>query len=275
MSTHNQIDLEAQKKPDELEREIDQKRAEIGNIVQALENKLSPGELIDTALGYVKGGSGEFFNNLSTTVKANPVPTVLTSIGLIWLMAGQNRQPHANVTTTRYATGANGSTGPSMGDKLSAKAHDVKADLHQQSTSIKDKASSMTQSVSESLGSAKARATDSGRQASATLRNSADRAQGGFDQLLREQPLAIGAIGIAIGALIAAAVPATRREDEMLGEASDRVKGQLRQKAEEGYQMAAAKGEQVVDKVKQDVSSTDGNRSSATAGSNESSSARM
>lgn len=275
MSTHNQIDVEAQKNPDELEREIDQKRAEIGNIVQALESKLSPGELIDTALGYVKGGSGEFFSNLSTTVKANPVPTVLTSIGLIWLMAGQNRQPHANVTTTRYSAGSAGPTGPSMGEKLSAKSHDVKAEFNQQTASMKEKASSMTQSVSETLGSARSRASDTSRQASASLRDGADRARGGFDQLLREQPLALGAIGIAIGALIAAAVPSTRREDEMLGEASDRVTGQLRQKAEEGYQMVAAKGEELVDHVKQDVSSVEGDRTNTNPGNAAGTSARM
>ncbi len=50
MSTGNQINVEAQKDPAELEREIDQKRADIGNIVHALESKLSPGELIDTPL---------------------------------------------------------------------------------------------------------------------------------------------------------------------------------------------------------------------------------
>ncbi|HAN52132.1 MAG TPA: hypothetical protein DCQ75_03590, partial [Pseudomonas sp.] len=93
MSTHNQIDLEAQKDPSTLEREIDQQRAEIGNIVHALESKLSPGQMIDTALGYAKGGGGEFLHNLSDTVKANPVPTLLTGIGLVWLMAGQNRRP--------------------------------------------------------------------------------------------------------------------------------------------------------------------------------------
>ena len=27
------------------------------------------------------------------TVKANPVPTLLTSVGLVWLMTGQNRRP--------------------------------------------------------------------------------------------------------------------------------------------------------------------------------------
>ncbi|TCD20417.1 DUF3618 domain-containing protein [Pseudomonas sp. IC_126] len=243
MSTRNQIDAEAQKDPAELEREIDQQRAEIGNIVHALESKLSPGELIDTALGYVKGGGGEFFSNLSNTVKANPVPTVLTSIGLLWMMAGQNRQPHSNVTTTSYGA----STGPSMGEKLSAKAAGVK----QQGASIKDKASQMSHNMSESLGNARTRASDSGRHASERLRGGADRARGGFNQLLQEQPLALGAIGIALGALLAASVPPTRREDEMLGEASDRMTDKLRHKAEEGYQKISAKGEEVAAQVKQ------------------------
>lgn len=254
MSTRNQIDAEAQKDPEELEREIDQTRAEIGNIVHALENKLSPSELIDTALGYVKGGGGEFFSNLSNTVKANPVPTVLTSIGLIWLIAGQNRQPHSNVTSTGYNAG---STGPSMGEKLSAKTEGIK----QQGESLKEKASQMTHSVSESLGNACARASDSGHQASTRLRGGADWARGGFSQLLQEQPLALGAIGIALGALIAAAVPPSRREDEMLGEASDRMTDQLRHKAEEGYEKVSAKTEEVANQVKKDMSNTEGNHS--------------
>ncbi|MCQ4306664.1 DUF3618 domain-containing protein [Pseudomonas stutzeri] len=266
MSTRNQIDAEAQKDPAELEREIDQTRAEIGNIVHALESKLSPGELIDTALGYVKGGGGEFFSNLSNTVKANPVPTVLTSIGLLWMMAGQNRQPHSNVTTSSYG---GTSTGPSMGEKLSAKTAGIK----QQSASLKDKASQMSHNVSESLGNARTRASDSGRHASERLRGGADRARGGFNQLLQEQPLALGAIGIALGALLAASVPPTRREDEMLGEASDRMTDNLRHKAEEGYQKISAKGEEVAAQVKQQSAehgeATRSNSSSAsTTGSN-------
>ncbi|AHL74698.1 hypothetical protein CH92_06130 [Stutzerimonas stutzeri] len=260
MSTRDQIDAEAQKDPAELEREIDQQRAEIGNIVHALENKLSPGELIDTALGYVKGGGGEFFANLSNTVKANPVPTVLTSVGLLWMMAGQNRQPHSNVTTNSYGAG---STGPSMSEKLSAKT----AGLKEQGAGIKDKASQMTHSVSESLGNARARASDSKRHASERLRGGADRARGGFNQLLQEQPLALGAIGIALGALLAASVPPTRREDEALGEMSDRMTDKLRHKAEEGYQKVSAKGEEVAEQVKQSANNGEANRSPSSTAS--------
>jgi len=41
--------------------------------------------------------------------------------------------------------------------------------------------------------------------------------------MLNEQPLVLGAVGVALGAAIAAAVPRTRAEDEWLGEASDRL----------------------------------------------------
>ncbi len=240
MSTHNQVDVEAQKDPDTLEREIDQQRAEIGNIVHALESKLSPGQMIDTALGYAKGGGGEFLHNLTDTVKANPVPTLLTSIGLVWLMAGQNRRPD-------YRDSA--STGPSMTDKLAAKASGLK----QQGTGIKEKAAQMSHSASSSLGNARHRVGDSSRHAAESLRHTADRARGGFTQLLNEQPLALGAMGIALGALLAASVPPTRREDELMGQKSDELTGKIKDKAREGYAMASAEGEQLAGQVKHDL----------------------
>jgi len=240
MSTHNQVDVEAQKDPDTLEREIDQQRAEIGNIVHALESKLSPGQMIDTALGYAKGGGGEFLHNLTDTVKANPVPTLLTSIGLVWLMAGQNRRPDYSDSP---------STGPSMTDKLAAKASGLK----QQGTGIKDKAAQMSHSASSSLGNARHRVGDSSRHAAESLRHTADRARGGFTQLLNEQPLALGAMGIALGALLAASVPPTRREDELMGQKSDELTGKIKDKAREGYAMASAEGEQLAGQVKHDL----------------------
>lgn len=245
MSTGNQINVEAQKDPAELEREIDQKRAEIGDIVHALENKLSPGELIDTALGYVKGGGGEFFSNLCNTAKANPVPTVLTSIGLIWLMAGQNRQPPAYT-----------STGPSLTDKLSSKASGLK----QQGNDLRDKTSQMGHDMSASLAEARHRVSDTSRQTADKLRQQSERARGGFNHLLNEQPLALGAIGIALGALLAASVPPTRREDELLGQASDSMTDSLRHKAEEGYRKVTDMGQEVASEVKHEIERNDTSR---------------
>jgi hypothetical protein len=49
------------------------------------------------------------------------------------------------------------------------------------------------------------------------------RAKEGMLRSLEQQPLVLGAIGLAIGAAIGAALPATETEDELLGEARDKA----------------------------------------------------
>ena len=56
-----------------------------------------------------------------------------------------------------------------------------------------------------------------------------DTVRSNLSDLFRAQPLALGAIGIAIGAGIAAALPATEIEAEYLGETSDTVKAKAAQ----------------------------------------------
>ena len=51
-----------------------------------------------------------------------------------------------------------------------------------------------------------------------------DTARDNLTELFRAQPLALGAIGLAIGAGIAAALPSTALENTYLGEASETVK---------------------------------------------------
>jgi hypothetical protein len=68
-------------------------------------------------------------------------------------------------------------------------------------------------------------------------------------ELFRAQPLALGAIGLAIGAGIAAALPATEIEAEYLGEASDSFKEQAVDFASEQATRAATVAEDVVTAV--------------------------
>ncbi|MDQ2694400.1 MAG: DUF3618 domain-containing protein, partial [Pseudomonadota bacterium] len=75
--------------PDEIERDIEQTRAEMDYTLTALEHKLSPSQFMDQAMSYLRGGSGEaneFATNLGRTIKNNPLPVTLLGIGLAWLM---------------------------------------------------------------------------------------------------------------------------------------------------------------------------------------------
>jgi hypothetical protein len=66
-----------------------------------------------------------------------------------------------------------------------------------------------------------------------------DTVSSNLSDIFRAQPLALGAIGIAIGAGIAAALPSSEVEATYLGETSDTVKAKAAEFATEGVDRAA------------------------------------
>jgi len=184
------------KRPAEILAEIDHTRHEMDRTLSAIEHRLTPGQLMDQGLDYLRhSGANEFVQNLGGTAKQNPVPLALVGVGLAWLMAlgRQPAQSHSSVSTS----------------------------------GIRDKASGAMQSASETLSSAKERMTgsvDSLRQRAGGITDSTrqqwQRARGGIDHLVNEQPLALGAIGLAIGAVLGAAAPRTRAEEQVMGDAA-------------------------------------------------------
>lgn len=73
---------------EELEREIAADRRRIEERMDAIQAKMSPGQLLDEALSYAKAsGGGEYVANLGSAMKTNPVPVALMGISMAWLMA--------------------------------------------------------------------------------------------------------------------------------------------------------------------------------------------
>jgi ElaB/YqjD/DUF883 family membrane-anchored ribosome-binding protein len=63
-------------------------------------------------------------------------------------------------------------------------------------------------------------------------------ARQGLGWLMREQPLVLGAIGVALGAAIGSLIPATRAEDRLMGETRDAAAGRAQAAVQEGYEKA-------------------------------------
>jgi len=80
-----------------------------------------------------------------------------------------------------------------------------------------------------------------------------DTVRSNLSDVFRVQPLALGAIGIAIGAGIAAAVPATQLETDYLGETSDTVKAKAAEFAAEQANRVTMVAENVVDAVTEEA----------------------
>ena len=82
--------------PDRIERDLDQTRSRLGSHLSELQERLSPGQVIDDAMAYFRGSEGaDFGRNLLDSVRANPLPAALTGIGLAWLMASGSRPASA------------------------------------------------------------------------------------------------------------------------------------------------------------------------------------
>ena len=228
-STADRIDAESHKDPARLEREIDQQREDINHIVDALENKLSPGQMFDRLMHFGKGNGREFAQNISQAVKANPVPALLTSVGLLWLYASRNEPaPSPGMGRSNYVgAGPDGSDGEGMMDRarnLGEEVSDtVSSTWNQARSRVSDTASQMA---------------DTAQGARASLQQQKDRAMQGYNHLLRDNPLALGAIGIAVGALLGAALPTTEPENRLMGEASDDLADKARQAVQSGADKA-------------------------------------
>ena len=72
--------------PAELEREVRESRADVERTLDAIQDRLSPGQLVDQMSHYLRDNGGEFARNFGDTVRQNPVPVVLVGVGLAWMM---------------------------------------------------------------------------------------------------------------------------------------------------------------------------------------------
>ncbi|TDV58275.1 uncharacterized protein DUF3618 [Pseudomonas graminis] len=248
--------------PDAIERNIDARRANIENLVDALESKLSPGQLIDQALTFTKENGGEFFGNLGTSIRNNPMPMLLTTVGISWLMLGQNQKPSAG------SGGSGASMLGQLGEKLSGAAHSVteafsgatdhaRESAHQAS----DKVGHLGESASQTLDDLKQQAGEKAAAMKDTLSSTAGDAQeallrqsrnvqGTFQYLLREQPLALAAMGIALGAALGAALPSTEKEDKAFGKASDNLTQKAKATVSETWETVSDAGRNMADDLK-------------------------
>lgn len=223
-----------EKRPEEILAEIDRTRDEMDRTLSAIEHRLTPGQLVDQGLDYLRhSGAAEYVQNLGGTAKQNPLPIALAAIGIGWLMA-LGRQP------AQQSYGATSESG-----------------LREGIGSMRNKASSAMQSTSDSLSSAKDRVTgsiSSMRDRAGQMTDSAkyqwERARGGVDYLVHEQPLALGAIGLAVGAVLAAMAPRTQKEEELMGEASR----SLMEKAKETGVQQLEKAQETVKQVVENAS---------------------
>lgn len=246
------VRTEARKDPDQLAREIDTTRANLGQTLDALQARLSPGQLLDEAMRTFRGPAGEFAHNLGTQVRNNPLPVALIGAGIAWLMTSQRAGATASSSTYEFSSGDYASTeqsaaGGGLRESVKEKAQAARERVSQAGSSVASAAGGIAQRVS----SAAHRVGGAAGSAAGSARAVATRAGEGFGRMMDEQPLVLAALGVAVGAAIGAMLPASEREDRLLGEASDRAKERAKALGAEGYEMARERVQEGAETVRQ------------------------
>jgi ElaB/YqjD/DUF883 family membrane-anchored ribosome-binding protein len=89
--------------PEQIERDINELRAQISDTLDAVQQKLSPGQLLDQALTYARDG-GAVAADIGRGMRDNPVPAAIFGISLGWLWyTGSRSERKAEETRERVS----------------------------------------------------------------------------------------------------------------------------------------------------------------------------
>lgn len=215
------------KSTEELEREADATRADIDRTLDELQERLSPGELVDQALRGLRGsGASAFFGNLGRTVRDNPIPVALVGTGVAWLMASGPDGHHATHAHVDEGLGEGGD-----GEGRLRRAADAASEGAE---SLRHRAGA----VAARGRSAAEGARQKGHELQERARSRAAGARRRWDRMVDEQPFLLGFLGFAAGAALASALPPTEVEDEWMGHVGDEVRAGAAEKARETAEKA-------------------------------------
>jgi ElaB/YqjD/DUF883 family membrane-anchored ribosome-binding protein len=241
-----------------IERNIDATRADMRATLEALERRFSFDRLVDLTVGRIRERGGAFAGNLTDAATENPLPLLLTSIGVGWMMLASRRGGRGNGSAHYSTSDGHGGLGERVrnardraayaADRVHGAAESTRDTLRQAADSSRDALRSASDSWRNAAESsretfehtAESLRSGAGRAAEAT-REQFEHARARVDRLLDEQPLMLGALGLAAGAIIGALLPTTEHEDRFLGEARDKVIKDVAQKSRAGVEAAREK----------------------------------
>lgn len=186
-----------------IENDIYTTRRSIDDKIERIQERLSPGDMLDNIVDFAKTNGGAIAGGIGRTVRDNPVPAAMIGAGILWLALSTRARRHAE---DDYDYDDDIGTESSTRTKFRERAAEVGDEVRERAAAVRD--------------DVRERAGKLSRQA----RRQAGRAKRGADRFIHEHPILVGAAGVALGAAVAASLPRSGREDRTFGERSDQVK---------------------------------------------------
>jgi ElaB/YqjD/DUF883 family membrane-anchored ribosome-binding protein len=253
--------------------EIEQTRSDMAGTIDEIGHRLQPQTIAnevtekvrDATVGKVErfmGDAGQTVqktsNGMIDTFRQNPVPTALAAIGIGWLaLRMRDQSSSSNGNGHRYSSGYR-SDGLGYGRRYttpySGYAGEYSGSDSGDSQDAMDRARQGAQDVADQAAQ---RAQQFGSEAQRAAQDAFDgtqqkiqSAQWQVDRTLNENPLALGALAVGLGAAVALAIPETQKEREVLGEQRDKLVEKVSTVASDAMDQAQTKAQEIADKAK-------------------------
>lgn len=234
--------------PEAIEQDIARTRQEMSGTVDAIQEKLSPGHIKSEAreklrastVDRVKGAASrvgrtarDTGSTIADVVKSNPVPLAMIGAGIAWLVLNRTR-----------------------GDVISETASNVASRAGDLSGQAQARAGELAGQVREAGSEFAGRATQSAWRMRRAARERAQAAGGRLQDTIQDNPLSMLLAAFGIGALIGFLIPETRREQQLMGSASDALLSRAKETAQRAMHRAQHAAERAVQSAEEDFKKT-------------------
>ena len=194
----------------------------------------------------------DFIRDLGDAARKNPLSAALIGMGVLWLFAGSRPVERAEEIVRRTA-GFN-RIPDAAGDAFEAARSTFRTGADSIGESVTSAKDALRDRSANAIDSAARFGRDYADTASEYVSSEMfDTVRSNLTELFRARPLALGAIGLAIGAGIAAALPPGEAEAAYLGETSDAVKAKAAEFAAEQTARATTVAEGVMGAVTEEA----------------------
>jgi len=256
---------------EQLVDEIAYTRDEMTGTVEEIGDRLDPRNIVAEAKGSVRDATigkveemattaSDVVNNVGQTaqeasygivdtIRRNPLPAALVGIGLTWL-AMSNRS--SGMRSSDWSSGGRWNSGGTWDTTGGQRfAGDYKGDYTGSGDGLTDKVGGTIGQVQGKAGDAVGQVQGKAGEVASTVQQQAAQlpyvarqVTDNAGRVVQENPLAVGAIAVAVGAAVGMALPTTRPEHEFMGQARDSLIGRAESAASEAMNQAEASARQ-------------------------------
>jgi len=249
--------------PEEIRADMRRTRAEIDQTVDDLQDHLRPSAIASRVAHSAQHVAGSVALRALNAIKENPLPATVIGAGLLMMLTRR----HGADRTSRWPSGQEATVRPDSLYRGPSTFERTREAVSQTLSTAKDKAGEITHTaaekvkdaagtIGEKLHDASAATSRTVRDVSTTAVEKASRfghqvgdtakhSAQWVDEMVHEYPLAAGAACFAIGLAGGFALPASQKENELVGPARDRMMRQARAMGTDLIQ----KGEEVAERA--------------------------